>query len=451
MQSDRQTEVANIKSSWNQGGYAESWGLCILDNVRFQSKKVSLIGNNKLLAISKHKEKKNILSNSRTGPVPGWDELEGDQTDITKPNPDPVKIKIEGIVYPDRDSSGSITKQLRTKIEELRKICLDADNPKGSGFTTHQLVVPLYKTFYIKIDEYKIETDTTRWGFASFSLDCYIVTKNMDMQGWLFDDNPTKTEIKKEIKNWKEKIRSKVLDKMGGFNNFISTIDQFKSEIEKNIAMATGLINDAKGWVENVIDVANISGIVNEISSTVSSLIYAPYAAAKALINVWENIKGLKNIYTDNKELWKNLYGRSKNSYADPYAKALGQYNQEDDFLNMIDEIIGDEDDTEGNNGNLETKDDINQAKNDIDELFNDLIENYEYTYDDLISLKKLRLMIINYLNNLPVNVTEEFILDQFTPATVASYLRYGNLEHSKNITILNDDNLFLKGVIKSA
>ena len=59
--------------------------------------------------------------------------------------------------------------------------------------------------------------------------------------------------------------------------------------------------------------------------------------------------------------------------------------------------------------------------------------------------------MVINYLNNLPINVTEEFILDQFTPATVASYLRYGNLEHSKNITILNDDNLFLKGVIKSA
>ena len=54
MQSDRQTEVANIKSSWNQGGYAESWGLCILDNVRFQSKKVSLIGNNKLFTQEEH-------------------------------------------------------------------------------------------------------------------------------------------------------------------------------------------------------------------------------------------------------------------------------------------------------------------------------------------------------------------------------------------------------------
>jgi len=83
--------------------------------------------------------------------------------------------------------------------------------------------------------------------------------------------------------------------------------------------------------------------------------------------------------------------------------------------------------------------------------MFNNLIEKYTYSYDDLIAFKKLRLMILNYLNSLEVNKIEEFSINQFTPATIVSYLRYGDLDHSKSITILNDDNLFLKGVIKSA
>lgn len=441
----RQAEVSNIKSSWNEGAYAESWGLCILDNVKFQGSKVYLIGNNKLAITHKQQGKKD------KGEPNDWSYREGNQAKVSKSGPDPVKIRIEGFLYPDRDSSGAITKQLRTKIEELRKICIDKDNLDGPGFFTHQLTTPLYKAFYVKIDEYRISTDITKWGFASFELDCYITTKNVDMQGWLYADNPTKTEVKKEIKNWKDKITSKVNDIMGPFNNAIEKINQLKSVVEQNIAMVTGLVNDARGWVENLMDLADISGMIKEFSDLVGSLIYAP----AALMSQWEEIidsfKSLKNIYTDNVDLWKNLYHDNDNTFEDPYASAFNQYNQENAYINMIDEIIGDDEEEGDNNGNLQTEEDINNAKNDIDEIFNNLIEKYTYSYDDLIALKKTRLMILNYLNGLEVNKTEELLINQFTPSTVISYLRYGDLEHAKNISILNQDNLFLKGVIKSA
>lgn len=442
----RQTEISKIQSSWNEGAYAESWGLCILDNVKFQGSKVYLIGNNRLASVHKQQKK------GDKDEAPDWSYQEGDQTKVYKPGPDPVKIRIEGFLYPDKDSSGAIVKQLRTKIEELRRICIDKDGLNGASFFTHQLTIPLYKAFYVKIDEYRISTDITKWGFANFELDCYITTKNMDMQGWLYVDNPTKTEVKKEIRNWKDRIKAKVNKIMGPTNNAIGKINQFKSAVEQNIAMVTGLVNDARGWVESVMDLADISGIIKEFSDLIGSLIYAPSALMSKWEDIVDNFKSLKNIYTDNVELWKTLYEGNKNlSGDDIYTVAFNQYNQENAYINVIDEIIGDDEGEEGNNENLQTEEDINNAKNNIDGMFNDLIERYSYSYDDLVALKRTRLTVLNYLNGLKINKTEELLIDQLTPSTVVSYLRYGDLEHSKNISILNKDNLFLKGVIKSA
>lgn len=444
----RQSDIAEINESWNSSDYADTWGLCILDNIKFQAKRTSLSGDNNLLVSSKQSKR------DEKGEPPGFEYDSVSQTKIDKNGPLPTRIKIDGFIYPDKDSKGKITKNLRSKINELRKICTDCDNPSGSGFYTHQLVIPLYKTFYIKIDKYDIRTETAEWGFAEFELTCYLTTKDADKQGWLYSDNPTKKEVKNKKATFIDKIKSKFNSVMlnaaiGIASLAVDAIKELKSTIEQKIAQVTGFINSATAFVQDVIELADITGIVNELSNAISSLIYAPAKLASSWTQVLDSFKSIKNIYTDNADLWKSLYDNSEDDVDAGYASAFNEYTQETAFANMIDEYVGDEDEDE--NERFKTIDDINEAKNNIDERFWSLIANYSYSYEELTALKELRNATLEYLNSIDIQVTEEIEISQFTPATVVSYLRHGNLDHAVNITALNDDNLFLKGIIKDA
>lgn len=442
MLTQRQAEINEINESWDSSNYADTWGLCILDNIKFQAKKTSLSGDNNLLINSKQ-------AGEEKGEPPNFESDSISQTKIDKNGPLPTKIKIDGFVYPDKDSKGKIIKNLRSKINELRKICTDFDNPANPGHFTHQLVIPLYKTFFVKIDKYDIRADPNEWGFAEFELTCYLVTQDADKQGWLYSDRPTKKEVKTKISNWKDKIKYKFETAMLIATLVMDAAKELKTIIEQKIAQVTGFINSATAWVQNVIELADITGIVNALSGTISSLIYAPAALASSWIQVLDGFKSIKNIYTDNADLWKSLYEGSEGDVEVAYSRTFDEYTQGVSYSNMIDEYIGGED--EDVNPRFKTIDDVNSAKKDIDEKFWDLVSNYDYSYEELIALKELRSATIEYLNSIDIKATEEIVINQFTPSTVVSYLRYGNLDHAENITVLNEDNLFLKGIIKNA
>lgn len=392
----------------------QTWKICKLDDLEFYQDSKSYSGHNKW----------GERPRQRLG-----------ESDYQPGGRDADKISIQGFLY------AKNTSELFTKVTTFKNICSHhPDNPQGQNYLIHRLSTPLYPDLNIKIENFTISDTPTEWGIARISLDVIIVKNVKEIDELYKYPGVSKNSIENFKNSIQEGFSTEASQEINVKNVTLNGIENFKNSISNTIKGITDSIRFAQMYSQNIIELANITKQVNEISTLIDTIVYSPAFLTASFNSVLNSFKKL-NMKEEKKELWKILYD-SSNLGKDLNSIIFNKFIQSFCYTEILGSILEE---------NIYTNEQINFNKQDIDNLFNYLNSNYSYNYKNFQNIKKIRLEILSYLNELEVGIVDIFSSHSFIPATVLSYLIFEDINHNEIIANLNKESIFLRGNIKYA